>query len=130
MTRRPQRDEPAPVPTGRPALPSLPVLLGWFADSADPDAGLLGFRKISDALGKSPWYLRLLRDEGAAAENLARVLSAGRFAPDLLLLVQQVLAPGVLDRVLQAPDVVPQPAQQGLPVVQLDGQAPDIAGQR
>ncbi|WP_461028196.1 bifunctional [glutamine synthetase] adenylyltransferase/[glutamine synthetase]-adenylyl-L-tyrosine phosphorylase, partial [Streptomyces sparsus] len=63
----------------------LPVLLGWFADSADPDAGLLGFRKVSDALGKTPWYLRLLRDEGAAAENLARVLSAGRFAPDLLM---------------------------------------------
>ncbi|WP_181797088.1 bifunctional [glutamine synthetase] adenylyltransferase/[glutamine synthetase]-adenylyl-L-tyrosine phosphorylase, partial [Streptomyces sp. WELS2] len=55
----------------------LPVLLGWFADSADPDAGLLNFRKVSDALGKTPWYLRLLRDEGAAAENLARVLSAG-----------------------------------------------------
>lgn len=32
----------------------LPVLLGWFADSADPDAGLLGFRKVSDALGKTP----------------------------------------------------------------------------
>lgn len=63
----------------------LPVLLGWFADSADPDAGLLGFRRVSDALGKTPWYLRLLRDEGAAAENLARVLSAGRLAPDLLL---------------------------------------------
>lgn len=63
----------------------LPVLLGWFADSADPDAGLLGFRKVSDALGKTPWYLRLLRDEGAAAENLARVLSAGRLAPDLLM---------------------------------------------
>ncbi len=59
----------------------LPVLLGWFADSADPDAGLLNFRKVSDALGKTPWYLRLLRDEGAAAENLARVLSAGRLAP-------------------------------------------------
>ncbi|MBD9703936.1 bifunctional [glutamine synthetase] adenylyltransferase/[glutamine synthetase]-adenylyl-L-tyrosine phosphorylase [Streptomyces sp. ID01-12c] len=63
----------------------LPVLLGWFADSADPDAGLLGFRKVSDALGRTPWYLRLLRDEGAAAENLARVLSAGRLAPDLLM---------------------------------------------
>ncbi len=63
----------------------LPVLLGWFADSADPDAGLLNFRKVSDALGRTPWYLRLLRDEGAAAMNLARVLSAGRFAPDLLM---------------------------------------------
>ncbi|CAL9399307.1 bifunctional [glutamine synthetase] adenylyltransferase/[glutamine synthetase]-adenylyl-L-tyrosine phosphorylase [Streptomyces sp. enrichment culture] len=70
----------------------LPVLLGWFADSADPDAGLLGFRKVSDALGTTPWYLRLLRDEGAAAENLARVLSAGRLAPDLLLRAPEAVA--------------------------------------
>ncbi|POX40582.1 bifunctional glutamine-synthetase adenylyltransferase/deadenyltransferase [Streptomyces sp. Ru73] len=76
----------------------LPVLLGWFADSADPDAGLLGFRKVSDALGKTPWYLRLLRDEGAAAENLARVLSAGRLAPDLLLRAPEAVA------LLGAPD--------------------------
>ncbi|MFF8656277.1 bifunctional [glutamine synthetase] adenylyltransferase/[glutamine synthetase]-adenylyl-L-tyrosine phosphorylase [Streptomyces huasconensis] len=70
----------------------LPVLLGWFADSADPDAGLLNFRQVSDALGKTPWYLRLLRDEGAAAENLARVLSAGRLAPDLLLRAPEAVA--------------------------------------
>ncbi|UNO42448.1 bifunctional [glutamine synthetase] adenylyltransferase/[glutamine synthetase]-adenylyl-L-tyrosine phosphorylase [Streptomyces sp. MST-110588] len=76
----------------------LPVLLGWFADSADPDAGLLNFRKVSDALGKTPWYLRLLRDEGAAAENLARVLSAGRLAPDLLLRAPEAVA------LLGAPD--------------------------
>ncbi|MFH8558529.1 bifunctional [glutamine synthetase] adenylyltransferase/[glutamine synthetase]-adenylyl-L-tyrosine phosphorylase [Streptomyces kasugaensis] len=76
----------------------LPVLLSWFADSADPDAGLLNFRKVSDALGKTPWYLRLLRDEGAAAENLARVLSAGRLAPDLLLRAPEAVA------LLGAPD--------------------------
>lgn len=70
----------------------LPVLLGWFADSADPDAGLLNFHKVSDALGRTPWYLRLLRDEGAAAENLARVLSAGRLAPDLLLRAPEAVA--------------------------------------
>ncbi|MFR9674918.1 bifunctional [glutamine synthetase] adenylyltransferase/[glutamine synthetase]-adenylyl-L-tyrosine phosphorylase [Streptomyces sp. TR06-5] len=70
----------------------LPVLLGWFADSADPDAGLLGFRQVSDALGQTPWYLRLLRDEGAAAENLARVLSAGRMAPDLLMRAPEAVA--------------------------------------
>ncbi|WP_406836993.1 bifunctional [glutamine synthetase] adenylyltransferase/[glutamine synthetase]-adenylyl-L-tyrosine phosphorylase [Streptomyces sp. AHU1] len=70
----------------------LPVLLGWFADSADPDAGLLNFRKVSDALGRTPWYLRLLRDEGAAAENLARVLSAGRLAPDLLMRAPEAVA--------------------------------------
>ncbi|MFG2677793.1 bifunctional [glutamine synthetase] adenylyltransferase/[glutamine synthetase]-adenylyl-L-tyrosine phosphorylase [Streptomyces sp. NPDC048392] len=70
----------------------LPVLLGWFADSADPDTGLLNFRKVSDALGNTPWYLRLLRDEGAAAENLARVLSAGRLAPDLLMRAPEAVA--------------------------------------
>src|SRR5690606_14540441 len=39
-----------------------------------------------------PWYLRLLRDEGAAAENLARVLSAGRLAPDLLMRAPEAVA--------------------------------------
>ncbi|MCE7081580.1 bifunctional [glutamine synthetase] adenylyltransferase/[glutamine synthetase]-adenylyl-L-tyrosine phosphorylase [Streptomyces sp. ST2-7A] len=70
----------------------LPVLLDRFADAADPDSGLLNFRKVSDALGATPWYLRLLRDEGTAAENLARVLSAGRFAPDLLLRAPEAVA--------------------------------------
>ena len=62
----------------------LPAMLGWFADAADPDAGLLSFRQVSDALGSTPWYLRLLRDEGTAAERLARLLSASRFVADLL----------------------------------------------
>ncbi|MFF7631899.1 bifunctional [glutamine synthetase] adenylyltransferase/[glutamine synthetase]-adenylyl-L-tyrosine phosphorylase [Kitasatospora sp. NPDC008050] len=70
----------------------LPVLLAWFADSADPDAGLLGFRQVSDALGRTPWYLRLLRDESAAAQQLARILSAGRLAPDLLLRAPEAVA--------------------------------------
>lgn len=63
----------------------LPVMLGWFADGPDPDAGLLGFRQVSDALGATPWYLRLLRDESAAAERLAFMMSASRYATDLLL---------------------------------------------
>src|SRR6266568_2864425 len=51
----------------------LPVLLGWFADAAEPDAGLLAFRQVSEALGSSPWYLRLLRDETKAAERMAAI---------------------------------------------------------
>ncbi|WP_101524798.1 bifunctional [glutamine synthetase] adenylyltransferase/[glutamine synthetase]-adenylyl-L-tyrosine phosphorylase [Nocardioides houyundeii] len=62
----------------------LPVMLGWFASSPDPDAGLFGFRRISEALGKSHWYLRQLRDEGQVAQRLARVLSTSRYATDLL----------------------------------------------
>jgi [glutamine synthetase] adenylyltransferase / [glutamine synthetase]-adenylyl-L-tyrosine phosphorylase len=62
----------------------LPAMLGWFADAPDPDAGLLGFRKISEALGTTPWYLRLLRDEGEVAERLALILASSRYATDLL----------------------------------------------
>jgi glutamate-ammonia-ligase adenylyltransferase len=62
----------------------LPVMLEWFADAPDPDAGLLGFRKISDALGSTPWYLRLLRDEGQVAQRLALLLASSRYATDLL----------------------------------------------
>jgi [glutamine synthetase] adenylyltransferase / [glutamine synthetase]-adenylyl-L-tyrosine phosphorylase len=63
----------------------LPVMLGWFADAPEPDAGLAGFRRVSDALGETPWYLRLLRDEGAAAERMAKVLASSRFATELLV---------------------------------------------
>lgn len=63
----------------------LPVLLGWFADGPEPDTGLAGFRKVSEALGATPWYLRLLRDDGVAAERLSRVLASGRYATELLL---------------------------------------------
>lgn len=62
----------------------LPVMLGWFADEADPDAGLLAFRRISDELGTTHWYLRLLRDEGSAAERLAHTLGRSRYAAELL----------------------------------------------
>jgi len=63
----------------------LPVLLGWFADSPDPDAGLLAFRQVSDALGSTHWYLRLLRDESAAAQRMAQVLSSSRYCTGMLL---------------------------------------------
>lgn len=62
----------------------LPVLLGWFADAPDPDAGLWGFRRISESLGSTHWYLSTLRDEGQVAERLARVLATSRYATDLL----------------------------------------------
>ena len=70
----------------------LPVLLRWFADAADPDAGLLAFRQVSDTLGATPWFLRLLRDEGAAAERMARVLASSRYSTDLLLRAPEAVA--------------------------------------
>ncbi|MFI0795494.1 bifunctional [glutamine synthetase] adenylyltransferase/[glutamine synthetase]-adenylyl-L-tyrosine phosphorylase [Micromonospora rubida] len=62
----------------------LPVLLSEFADAPEPDRGLLNYRKVSDKLGGTPWYLRLLRDSGPVARRLARVLSSSRYAADLL----------------------------------------------
>ncbi len=70
----------------------LPVLLGWFADAVEPDAGLLAFRQVSDELGSSPWYLRLLRDETKAAERMARVLASSRYAASLLLRAPEAVA--------------------------------------
>jgi glutamate-ammonia-ligase adenylyltransferase len=63
----------------------LPVLLSWFADGPEPDIALLSFRRLSDALGSTPWFLRLLRDESAAAELMAKLLSSSRYATDLLM---------------------------------------------
>ncbi|MEU4388628.1 bifunctional [glutamine synthetase] adenylyltransferase/[glutamine synthetase]-adenylyl-L-tyrosine phosphorylase [Promicromonospora sp. NPDC023805] len=62
----------------------LPVLLGWFAEGADPDEGLLAFRKLSDTLGSTHWYLRLLRDSAEAASRLAQVLSSSRYLADAI----------------------------------------------
>ncbi len=62
----------------------LPVMLEWFADAPYPDAGLLGFRQISEALGRTPWYLSMLRDEGEVAERMARLLASSRYATSLL----------------------------------------------
>jgi glutamate-ammonia-ligase adenylyltransferase len=62
----------------------LPAMLEWFADAPDPDAGLFGFRRISESLRASPWYLKTLRDEGQVAERLARLLGSSRYATALL----------------------------------------------
>jgi glutamate-ammonia-ligase adenylyltransferase len=62
----------------------LPVLLQEFADAPEPDRGLLNYRQVSDKLGGTPWYLRLLRDEGPVARRLARTLALSRYVADLL----------------------------------------------
>ena len=62
----------------------MPVLLGWFARGVDADAGLLGFRIVSESLGSTSWYLRMLRDSPAAAERLSQLLSSSRLMTDLL----------------------------------------------
>jgi glutamate-ammonia-ligase adenylyltransferase len=75
----------------------LPVLLDELARSPDPDRGMLAYRRVSEALADTPWYLRLLRDEGLVAQRLMRLLGTSALVPDLL-----VRAPEVL-RLLAAP---------------------------
>ncbi|WP_163506974.1 bifunctional [glutamine synthetase] adenylyltransferase/[glutamine synthetase]-adenylyl-L-tyrosine phosphorylase [Fodinicola acaciae] len=89
----------------------LPAMLYTFADSPNPDAGLLAYRKVSELLGRTPWYLRLLRDSGPVAERTAQLLGASRYVADLLsrdpealqLLADDAeLAPRGLDTLLTA----------------------------
>ncbi len=62
----------------------MPVMIRWFADGVDPDYGLLAFRRISERLGSTPWFLRMLRDSSGAAESLTRVLSSSRYVGELM----------------------------------------------
>ena len=69
----------------------LPVLLDTFTRSSDPDAGLLGYRRVSETLAETPWYLRVLRDEGAVAVRLAALLGESKYVGELLLKAPEVL---------------------------------------
>ena len=70
----------------------LPVMLQWFSQGADPDYGLLAFRRLSDNLGSTYWFLRMLRDSSGAAERLTRVLSGSRFVGELLETIPESVA--------------------------------------
>lgn len=70
----------------------LPVMLRWLSDGADPDYGLLAFRRLSDAMGQTHWYMRMLRDSSGAAERLTRVLSGSRFVGELLERIPEAVA--------------------------------------
>ncbi len=62
----------------------LPVMLSWFAQAPFPDTGLSAFRAVSDQVGSSHWYLRLLRDESLVAQRLAYLLASSKYVTDLI----------------------------------------------
>ena len=70
----------------------LPVMIRWFADGTDPDYGLLAYRRISERLGDTPWFLRMLRDSSGAAESLTRVLSGSRYIGELMEWIPESVA--------------------------------------
>ncbi|MGY1752558.1 bifunctional [glutamine synthetase] adenylyltransferase/[glutamine synthetase]-adenylyl-L-tyrosine phosphorylase [Blastococcus sp. SYSU D01042] len=69
----------------------LPVLLQTFASCPNPDAGLLAYRQVSEALGGNQWFLRLLRDEGQVAERLAQLLGSSQYVAGLLTRTPEAL---------------------------------------
>ncbi|MGO1392886.1 bifunctional [glutamine synthetase] adenylyltransferase/[glutamine synthetase]-adenylyl-L-tyrosine phosphorylase [Agrococcus casei] len=62
----------------------LPVLLQWFGEGPDPDSGLVAFRRLSESLGDSPWFLGMLRDSKVAAERLTFLLSTSKLIAGLM----------------------------------------------
>ncbi|OFJ51107.1 bifunctional [glutamine synthetase] adenylyltransferase/[glutamine synthetase]-adenylyl-L-tyrosine phosphorylase [Mycolicibacterium grossiae] len=69
----------------------LPTLLDWLSDTPDPDAGLLAYRRISEEMADQRWYLAALRDEGAVAKRLMRVLGTSAYVPELLMRAPEVI---------------------------------------
>lgn len=63
----------------------LPVMLGWLANGADPDQGLLNFRALSDRIGSTHWYLALLRDSDVAARRLCEILPTSTYVVKALM---------------------------------------------
>ncbi|PZU48457.1 MAG: bifunctional [glutamine synthetase] adenylyltransferase/[glutamine synthetase]-adenylyl-L-tyrosine phosphorylase [Microbacterium sp.] len=70
----------------------MPVMIRWFADGVDPDYGLLSFRRVSERLGDTPWFLRMLRDSAGAAERLTRALSGSRYIGELMEWIPESVA--------------------------------------
>ena len=70
----------------------LPVLIQWFGEASEPDVALLAFRRLSEDLGESPWFLKMLRDSSGAANRLTTVLSLSRLATNLLEKIPEAAA--------------------------------------
>jgi len=70
----------------------MPVMVRWFGDGVDPDYGLISFRRISERLGDTPWFLRILRDSAGAAESLTHVLSGSRYIGELMEWIPESVA--------------------------------------
>ncbi|EOM76047.1 bifunctional [glutamine synthetase] adenylyltransferase/[glutamine synthetase]-adenylyl-L-tyrosine phosphorylase [Rhodococcus rhodnii] len=69
----------------------LPSLLETLADTPDPDAGLLAYRRLAEAMHDHEWFLRLLRDGPAVAERLMRILGSSAYLATLLLKAPDVI---------------------------------------
>jgi glutamate-ammonia-ligase adenylyltransferase len=62
----------------------LPVMLGWLAETPEPDGGLAALRLVAERLGHRDAFFGTLRDNPAVAELLCTVLGTSRLLGDLL----------------------------------------------
>ncbi|TQE44730.1 bifunctional [glutamine synthetase] adenylyltransferase/[glutamine synthetase]-adenylyl-L-tyrosine phosphorylase [Corynebacterium phoceense] len=69
----------------------LPTLMGWLAEAADPDAGLLNYRRLSEAAYDATWFLRMLRDEGIVGQRLMHILGTSPYAAELIISAPDVV---------------------------------------
>lgn len=63
----------------------LPTLMEWLSATADPDMGLLNYRKLSEAAFDRTWFLRMLRDEGIVGQRLMKILGTSPYTADLII---------------------------------------------
>ena len=62
----------------------LPLLLGWLADSPDPDGGLLGLRTLATGPQRSAELVRAFRESTETARRLCTVLGTSRLLGTIL----------------------------------------------
>lgn len=62
----------------------LPLLLGWLADSPDPDQGLLGLRTLASGTQRTTELVRSFRESPEAARRLSLILGTSRLLGRLL----------------------------------------------
>lgn len=60
----------------------MPGILEWLTLGPNPDEGFLSFRRLSDQIGSSHWYLGLLRDSRVAARRLCQILATSSYVAE------------------------------------------------
>ncbi len=62
----------------------LPLVLGWLADTPDPDLGLLGLRTLASGTQRSQELARAFRESPETARRLCTVLGTSRLLGEVL----------------------------------------------
>jgi [glutamine synthetase] adenylyltransferase / [glutamine synthetase]-adenylyl-L-tyrosine phosphorylase len=62
----------------------LPLLLGWLAESPDPDRGLMGLRTLASGVQRSSELARAFRESPESARRLCTILGTSRMLAETL----------------------------------------------